>query len=467
MKNNVTKYVIIIILAGVLINAAGFILFGTLGGWQEKNFVDSDAADYYLLAKNILTGHGFSLADGAPYLPSRFRVPGYPLFVAGILAACGNVFAVLALQNILAVINALILFFLLKELFKKELSACILSILFLLDPLIFRYQSGLMTETPLIFFLLLAVYFFVKYLSSARLKYIGIAAIFLGCATLTKPINQWLPILFAAAIIYLGIRHNASRKAVLAVLILFIAFFSVLSPWLVRNKIQFGNAHISSNDWYNIYYVNAAYAQAVSEGKNWMRVKGEMIAERAPLSYSREIDYFGGVPISSELVGRAMSIFISHSSAVLKMGAVGVARFFVDEGGQDFGYALSPNSIQTVGLGTLVSRGEYIKAVSELFNRRPVVLIPMIFFKSLWLFFWFFILYGLWRAVQEKDARLKLVVFFSLIVIFYFAVLSAPNTEARTRMPAIPFFFLLIGYGFSKWLDRKNNIISATNIGDK
>ena len=62
MKNGAVKYILIIILSGVLLNAAGFVLFGTLAGWQEKSFINSDAAVYYLLAKNILSGHGFSLS---------------------------------------------------------------------------------------------------------------------------------------------------------------------------------------------------------------------------------------------------------------------------------------------------------------------------------------------------------------------------------------------------------------------
>ena len=454
MKNNITKYVVIIILAGVLINAAGFILFGTLGDWSQKKFIDSDASAYYLLAKNILAGHGFSLADSVPYLPSRFRVPAYPLFMAGILAVFGNIFAVLALQEILSIINAVILFFLLKNLLKKELLAFTLSILFLLDPLVFRYENGLMTETLLIFFLLLAIYFFVKYLSSERLKYIGFSAIFLGCAALTKPIIQFLPWIFSAAIIFWGVRRGVLRKSLTAVLVLIVVFFSVLSPWLIRNKIQFGNTHLSSNDWYNIYYVNTAAVLAVEQGKNWMTVQEELIRETPPLKYSRELDYFG-VPVSSELAGRAVGVCLKYPWSVVRVAITGTLRFFIDEGGQDLGYALSPNSIKTVGLGTLISRGEYIKAVSELFSRRPVVLIPMILFKIVWLALLFFIFYGLWHARREADSRQKLIIFLSVAIVLYFAVLSVPNTEARTRMPAIPFFMILAGYGVKDFVERK------------
>jgi len=451
MKNGAVKYILIIILSGVLLNAAGFVLFGTLAGWQEKSFINSDAAVYYLLAKNILSGHGFSLSEAAPYLPSRFRTPGYPLFVAALLAVFNSVFAVLVFQNILSVAAAVFLFLILRELFKKDVPAAILAVLFLLDPLLAHYQNTLMTYSLVVFFLALITWLFLRYLSSGRLATMAVFAFSLGAAALVKPIFQYLAVIFAVAALYRGKKQGRLREAAAAAVLLFAVIFVTVSPWLVRNKIQFGDTHFSSIDWANIYYVNAAMTLAVAEGRNWTVVMGEMMSGRGePLQYSRGMEY-AGFAVSSELVGRAVKIFLAHPGAVFKMSVVGAARFFLDEGGADLGYALSPNSLTTVGLGNLLSRGEFGRAIFELFHRRPVILIPMIFFKLLWLVFWFFIIYGFRHLRKETDLRQKIMVVLSAAAILYFTLLTLPNTEARNRILALMFFYILIGYGVSKW----------------
>ena len=49
-----------------------------------------DSRVYSQLARNMLEGHGYSAEDAPPYDPTLIRVPGYPLFLAGVYAAFGH-----------------------------------------------------------------------------------------------------------------------------------------------------------------------------------------------------------------------------------------------------------------------------------------------------------------------------------------------------------------------------------------
>src|SRR5438094_3215406 len=65
-----------------------------------RNYNDGDSQVYAQIAENILTRHVYSRDVQAPFAPTLTRLPGYPLFLAGVysVAGIGNNSAVLFVQ---------------------------------------------------------------------------------------------------------------------------------------------------------------------------------------------------------------------------------------------------------------------------------------------------------------------------------------------------------------------------------
>src|SRR5215217_2373141 len=54
------------------------------------NDESDDGRLYYLIAHNIVTHAVYSASEDPPYRPTYIRVPGYPLFLAGVYRAFGD-----------------------------------------------------------------------------------------------------------------------------------------------------------------------------------------------------------------------------------------------------------------------------------------------------------------------------------------------------------------------------------------
>src|SRR5215510_11751679 len=71
----------------LILLAFGFRLFIAL---RLPNDEPDDGRVYAQIARNVLEQHVYSHDSQAPYNPSIIRLPGYPLFVAGIYAVFGH-----------------------------------------------------------------------------------------------------------------------------------------------------------------------------------------------------------------------------------------------------------------------------------------------------------------------------------------------------------------------------------------
>ena len=68
------------------LGALGFRLFLAL---RFPNDDDDDGRFYAQIARNLLEHRGYSGEEEEPYVPTYVRVPGYPLFLAGVYTVFG------------------------------------------------------------------------------------------------------------------------------------------------------------------------------------------------------------------------------------------------------------------------------------------------------------------------------------------------------------------------------------------
>jgi hypothetical protein len=218
-----------------------------------------DGKIYAQIARNVLEQHVYSHAIEPPYDPSLIRLPGYPLFLAGIYAVFGHGdnTAVRILQALIdtasCALIALLAFYWEPDEKQKRRSAIAALALAAACPFSTIYVATILTETPTIFFVvamcLTATLAFREQNQKRALLWWLATGIISGLAVLFRPDSG----LFAAAIgitlvvttlIHAGdpaatppknrLLAGFSRAAFLGA-VFSLAFCLVLVPWTIRN----------------------------------------------------------------------------------------------------------------------------------------------------------------------------------------------------------------------------------------
>jgi hypothetical protein len=242
----------------LLLVALGFRLFIAL---RLPNDEPGDAIVYSQLAVNVLEQHVYSHEPQPPYAPSLIRLPGYPLFLAGIykLFGHGNKTAVRVVQAVLDTLTcgllALVAFEWAVDETRKHRAAIIAFALAAVCPFTAIYVATLLTEVPTNFLavaMVLAVTFAFKatdhtddtdkiWRKRAWLWW-SVSGLLAGLAVLFRPDSG----LFAAAagvtLVLAKLLQRRANPFKLRVQQLFVSgavfsllFCLVLVPWTIRN----------------------------------------------------------------------------------------------------------------------------------------------------------------------------------------------------------------------------------------
>ena len=239
----------------ILLVAFGFRLFIAL---RLPNDEPDDGRVYSQIARNILEQHVYSHESQAPFPPSLIRLPGYPLFLAGIysLFGHGNNTAVRVAHALIdtatCVLIALVAFAWAVDEERKHRAALIAFVLAALCPFTTIYVATILTEVLTNFLavaMVLAATFAFKATDRRRaFAWWAVSGLGAGLAVLFRPDSG----LFAAAIgttlvistVVGWTRRDGSwlwrmRNAVLFGALFSFAFCIVLVPWTIRNRRVF------------------------------------------------------------------------------------------------------------------------------------------------------------------------------------------------------------------------------------
>ncbi|HSE21801.1 MAG TPA: glycosyltransferase family 39 protein [Pyrinomonadaceae bacterium] len=235
--------------------ALGFRLFVAL---RLPNDTPGDGIIYAQMARNILEQHVYSHETQAPFIPSIIRLPGYPLFLAGVYALFGhaNNTAVRVLQALLDTITAsliaLLAYLWTTDQLLKHRAAIGAFVLASLCPFTTIYVATILTEVPTNLFIVLLALLVTMALRAqsswrARVAW-AIAGLVVGLAVLFRPDSGLLAaaagitILLSAFATYRQGQTWKKRfvQSVISAAIFSVAFCLVLVPWTIRNRRVFG-----------------------------------------------------------------------------------------------------------------------------------------------------------------------------------------------------------------------------------
>lgn len=151
---------------------------------------------------------GYQLANGENPFNINFEIPPLGKYLYGLAEKyLGNPYWVSVL---LFLLSTAVMFFLTKDLLKNESLSFLAALLFTTTPFVATQVSETMLDLPLMFFYLVQVFCFTKYLKKQNLKHLILAGIFLGLATGTKP-GVFTPVVALFGFLMIGF---LSRKAI-------------------------------------------------------------------------------------------------------------------------------------------------------------------------------------------------------------------------------------------------------------
>lgn len=207
-----------------------------------------DMFQYDALAESIRLGHGYTWYGG---IPTAFRAPLYPLFLAIIFLLFGHQF--LPVRIIQATIGAslpLVVCILGRRLFDDRVAG-IASWVMVFYPMFLFYPLALVTEN--LFFLLvpLTVHYLLKAIDTSRRLHYLLAGLLLGLSILTRSVMSGFVLLILPWLwYYVSDKREALKNW--GLVLLSVAVLTI--PWSIRNSLLHGQfVFVESSLGFNFY----------------------------------------------------------------------------------------------------------------------------------------------------------------------------------------------------------------------
>ncbi len=406
-------------------------LFAAISVRNPSGFLDTDSSSYLQVAEE-LSRHGTYTGGG---IPEHSRTPGYPLFLAAFMKSGAGTRAMVAGQIVfgsLTCVLAAVLAFKLTGNMPASLAAGLIAAA---DVPSIVMANLLMTETLFTFFLFLSVLLFFN----KNIKIYFLSGVFMGISILFRPIAAFLPAAAALFIVLFNLPRR--RKNLIAAAVYLAGCAVIISPWLIRNKIVFNSAFISTISSKNMLYYRAAGVHSVKH--------------EIPLAASQSVlleAVDSCFPDSrSDPVKRAGYERMLGKKIILENPGI----YAINHLRSSFAMLLSPmRSSIDVQLG-LKSTGSTLDVwrmhnIFSVFQRMRESTSSFTFYIVIFQMFMTLIVSVLMMPVLVRVISGKAPLSYStpLLAIAYFVLLSGgPEAYARFRVPIVPFIAVVSGMG--------------------
>jgi 4-amino-4-deoxy-L-arabinose transferase-like glycosyltransferase len=370
-----------------------------------------DETEYLAIAQSLYHGNGFSI-DGAP---TAYRAPVYPAFIATVFTAIGeSVVAIRILQALADTLTCVLLFLLCKRFFSENTALLAITI-YSFFPGNALYVSLLMTEVLFITLTLFAILLY----SNKKNEYSIIEKILLGVIlailTLLKQNGALFIIIF---LLWDIIRTHSLKKVIYQNVIMLISFIIFLSPWLIRNKMQFDHYSITSNGGINFWI---GHNQSSNGSFKYLRLNNplELVSgefDRSSLGYKEGAEFL-----------------IHHPAEEVKLLFLKFAHFF------------EPDFALLQSLQYKPEWKQYQKSILVYREFSPFVLLVLHCLTMI------VIVAGLWGLIFANDSKYQYLLLVRLIIVFWICSHLVYFGVARFRLPIMPLFIAMTAFSFESW----------------
>jgi 4-amino-4-deoxy-L-arabinose transferase-like glycosyltransferase len=196
----------------------------------------ADAGKYVTLAANLALQHSYSVSQEAPFLPSTYITPGYPLFLTIWIYSTESLqmfYAwLLNFQALLGVCCAMLVFLLGLELSGLAV-ALVAGLLFAISPHHVIANGYVLTESLFTFLLLLSTFLCLQATRRNLLALFLITGAVIGFAALVRPILLLLPLLLLPIL-----WKSMGKQAWPRFLIICVGVTLIWAPWIAWKDSQ-------------------------------------------------------------------------------------------------------------------------------------------------------------------------------------------------------------------------------------
>ncbi|QQG45225.1 MAG: glycosyltransferase family 39 protein [Candidatus Sungiibacteriota bacterium] len=461
----IPKKLIIIILLALVVRL--LLLSALLLNFGETGLELTDSRIFLRTANNLLAGHGFSREPEPPFLPTAFFPPLYPLLIAGSKLIASSILPVLILQIILASLMPLVVFRIGERLSVRPFVSGVAAGLTAFEPLGVLWSITVMSDVVAVFFLLLAVFFFIKLLGDFSVRSALFSGLLLGLSTLTRPHAQFLFIPAAVFLFILLLKGSLKRvrsdpapeeRIVLAakqralILLVFTVFFLLtLSPWLLRNYIRFGTISVSTTGVRNIYSSLGTSVMNYKTDQPYGEVQ-EKLYKTLALREGLTIKDLKENPAYGSLLAReGIKIMLENPKETLAVFAISINSFFTQDLYATYlrQYRVIPRFAMDFSPSvTLIKEGP--GALAKLvWQRLGVLFLIPLAGRIFWIFLTILGALGAFLAVKRGGAGRVIALLLALLIIYYAttSIVAGFSDYGRHRYPVNTFIFLLASYG--------------------
>jgi len=260
LKNS--NYLTIAILIGFFLRLLSYFFFRDLNLDNEWGILFTNFSNYKIIGINIFDGEGV-IQGIAPtnheVFPSIFMPPFYLfliIFFSFLFSETYLVSAILFFQIILSIVSSYFLYKLLNKFFNKKISFTGL-LIFLYFPLNIYASTQISSATLQVFFIILFFYFFSNLLIKKNIKNLILFSIASAILILLR--GEYILILFFS---YFFLQFRTKNFKIIIMSFSLIIF--LVSPYLVRNYVNFEELVITKSFGFNLWKGNNKFAN--SEG---------------------------------------------------------------------------------------------------------------------------------------------------------------------------------------------------------
>jgi 4-amino-4-deoxy-L-arabinose transferase-like glycosyltransferase len=428
---------------------------------RGAQFSHVDAEGYHWLARNLLERGVFSINTEPPFHPNHVRAPLYPLFVAAIYKIAGPSPDFVAFVHALVdVLTVAVLFRLGTFVVNKRIGA-LAALLYAMNPSSWRFCNELLTEIFFGLLLTLSVWMFARYLRWGWRRDALRCGLTFGLAILCKPNIQFLPLALLGIMLH-GLAIGR-RQWWQGVLIVAGAILLLLSPWVIRNRIVFGDWFYTRTFDDNLAHVSAVATLAEVSGERvapwsarWEALYDEVVT-RTALAYGwsevedrdltarqRDARLQQSKAVAIEILREhPLDFFVSHTRSWLRSFIPQEHRFWYTH---LTGTPWEAIPIEGDALGRALramGAGQLLAGLQILIRERLLVLPPLAL--ALWISW--AVGYGIAAVLFIVGAlrlRPRILSLFIVLTIIYVTFVPGPISQIRFRLPVMPLILLLV-----------------------
>lgn len=399
----------------------------------------SDSSGYKQLAENLL--HYRQFVDVPGGTPQTFRTIGYPFFVASIVFLFKSYFVVTLVQIFLTFISAYFIYKIVERVHSVKW-ALISSILFVLEPAVVMHSLVIMSEILYVFLLTFSVYILVCH---KDYKYsVFLSGVVAGLSALVRPISLFLPIFY---ILWFILSNLSNYKIYLKQSVLFVlGFVFMVLPWTIRNYHETGFFTFSTVSSVNIFYYNLPQFISWKTGVSVNTASADLVK-----NYSIDLTELGSPQNAQKFNRMGLDILKQYPFSYTYFHLVKTIPFFLSSSLKNDRYFYDLVTYGTIkpspNLSGIILSGNIFALGKAVWGELAYSLEEL---------FWLGIFLVMFFGVFNKENR-KLVIFSSGVVL-YLAIATGPVSYSRFRIPALPFIFISLPFGF----DVCRNIMKRT-----